>query len=174
VFKKKQVLAIVSIAVISFLIGTTLNVMATDSGGNPWDKIWEALNNLQGRVKNIEGAINEISRVELVRNITSTTGFPEFFVYTYLYGVSGHWNISKLQNEPIIEKVNSTLSGALHIRAEFNAFTTWRAWQYTSNPFDPEELKGYQHGIQMTVLRELTETEIENIRSIIQEYLAKP
>ncbi len=56
-FKKKQILTVVSIAIISFLIGTTFNVMANDFGGNPFDKIWEAIYDLDERLRAVEEEI---------------------------------------------------------------------------------------------------------------------
>jgi len=56
-FKKKQILVVVSVAVISFLIGTTFNVMANDFGGNPFDKIWEAIHDLDERLRAVEEKI---------------------------------------------------------------------------------------------------------------------
>ena len=55
-FKKKQVLTLIGIAIISFLIGTTLSnaTLAIDVGGNPFDKIWGAITELQARVTAIE------------------------------------------------------------------------------------------------------------------------
>jgi len=53
-FKKKQVLTVVSVAVISFLLGTMFNVMAKDSGGNPWDKVWTAISGLESRIETLE------------------------------------------------------------------------------------------------------------------------
>ncbi|MCK4474495.1 hypothetical protein KAU30_01525 [Candidatus Bathyarchaeota archaeon] len=54
---------------------------------------------LSSEVENLNsifgGFINEISRVELLR-VGSVDGAP----YYYYYGVSGHWNITKLQTEP--------------------------------------------------------------------------
>ncbi|TET28186.1 MAG: hypothetical protein E3J73_01205 [Candidatus Bathyarchaeum sp.] len=60
-FKKKQVLSLISIAVISLLIGTALNVMtmATD-GGNPFDNIWEAIDELNQTVKSLNQTIEEL------------------------------------------------------------------------------------------------------------------
>lgn len=51
--KKKQVVAIVSIALVCFLVGTS---MASD-GGSPWNKVWEAIYSLESRV----GALEEQS-----------------------------------------------------------------------------------------------------------------
>ena len=54
-FKKKQVLTLVSIAVISFIIGTMFNAIAmAKDGGNPFDKIWEAIYDLEERLESIE------------------------------------------------------------------------------------------------------------------------
>jgi len=171
---RRQLLIIVSVAVVSFLIGTMFNVttLAVD-GGNPFDKIWQAINDLQarvtsleqstntelqGRVENIEKYVNEITRVELVR-IGSYDGAP----YTYQYGVSGHWNVTKLQTEPFIEKLNSTITGDLK-----------ECGIYDAPPLDPEYGKGYERSVCMAVCRELSLTEIEEVRRLIQEYLAKP
>jgi uncharacterized protein YxeA len=57
---KKQVLIIVSVALASFLMGTTFSVIASD-GENPFVKIWQAIYNLQGRVENVEESMNEES-----------------------------------------------------------------------------------------------------------------
>lgn len=51
--RKKQVLTVVSIAAISFLVGTMFSVMATD-GGNPFSVIWEAISGLESRVEALE------------------------------------------------------------------------------------------------------------------------
>ena len=57
--KKRVVIAMISIAVISFLIGTTLNVVTSASNvGNPFDKIWEAIYDLQDRVTSLEESTN--------------------------------------------------------------------------------------------------------------------
>jgi len=51
--KKKQVLTIVSIAAMSFLIGTMFSVMASD-GGSPWDRVWASITGLESRVETLE------------------------------------------------------------------------------------------------------------------------
>ena len=48
--RKRQVATIVSIAVVSFLIGTSV---ATD-GGNPFDALWNAFYGLESRVEALE------------------------------------------------------------------------------------------------------------------------
>jgi len=55
---KRQVTIMISIATVSFLIGTMFNVMAMDSGGNPWDKVWTAISELQARVNALEQGTN--------------------------------------------------------------------------------------------------------------------
>ena len=52
--KKKQVFVVVSISVVICLVGTMFNVMATDGGGNPWNRVWEAIYGLQSRVEALE------------------------------------------------------------------------------------------------------------------------
>jgi len=68
VLKKKQIVAMVSVAAISFLIGTMFNVMtmATD-GGNPWNKVWEAIYELEAQV-------DELQRPQVI----TVTGHPEW------------------------------------------------------------------------------------------------
>lgn len=56
-FKKKQVLAMVGIAILSFVIGSMFNVMANDSGGNPWDKVWTSINELESKVETLEAQL---------------------------------------------------------------------------------------------------------------------
>jgi len=54
--KKKQIVVIATIALVSFLMGAMLNVsaMAIKNGGNPFDKIWEAISNLDERLTALE------------------------------------------------------------------------------------------------------------------------
>jgi len=60
--KKRQVLVMVSIAVMSFLIGTmfSTNFMALGSNeyGIPFAKIWEAIDDLQARVTSLEESVD--------------------------------------------------------------------------------------------------------------------
>lgn len=74
--KKKQVATIVSIATISFLIGTTFNVitMATDRG-KPFEKIWEAIYDLQSETSQLRADHEELKKTvdELVPNFGRTS-----------------------------------------------------------------------------------------------------
>lgn len=113
---RKRLLVIVSVALASFLMGTTFSAVAFDTE-SPFAKIWQAINNLQGRVENLEESANgesevaefidEISRVEFLEMEYWNWSGPRY----YDYGVSGHWNISKIQTEPINDKLLSTLGG---------------------------------------------------------------
>jgi hypothetical protein len=162
---KKQVLIIVSVALASFLIGTTFSAMALD-GENPFVKIWQAINNLQGRVENLEESTNGESEFADFINIITRVEFLQMehwnWTYIYEYGVSGHWNISKIQTEPFEDRLLSTLSDVT-LTAPIGGFM--------SIPFRHQ---GYESGIRIYVDRELSEVEIETVRVLIQEYLAKP
>ena len=101
----------------------------------------------------IGGFINEISRVEL---LGASVGA---ITCRYYYGVSGLWNVTKLQTEPFEEKLNSTIGGAL------------KDWEsYFLMPL--LEHKRYERHVQLNVDRELNPTEIEEVRLLIEEYLA--
>ena len=101
--------------------------------------------------------ISEISRVELQR-VLSGDGAP----YYYYYGVSGIWNVTKLQTEPFTEKLNSTMGGAL-----IN-------WDTSFAGIGSPEYKGYERLVYLAVDRELNPTEIEEFRLLIKGYLAQP
>jgi len=157
--KKKQVLTMISIAVMSFILGTTFNENLMALGSKEYG--------ISG--VDFEEFINETSRVELIRTEPifgrpeDKEGKEEIIGYQYVYGVSGIWNISKIQTEPIIDKLSTLLSGLESI---------W-VGVFFSSPF---ENQGYERGITVYVYgdRELSEAEIETIRLLIEEYLAKP
>ena len=58
--KKKQTITVVTIALASFLMGTMFGVVttATGEGGNPFDAIWEAIFDLDERLKAVEEKIS--------------------------------------------------------------------------------------------------------------------
>lgn len=62
--KKKQVITLVSIAIISFLVGTTFNVItiATDSSRNPWDMVWEAFYDLEAQVQSLNQTVHSLNQ----------------------------------------------------------------------------------------------------------------
>jgi len=65
--KRKQVAVIVLVTLVSFLIGVTLNhatayVLNGGGSGNPWNKVWEAIYELQSRVQTLE------AKVEVLEN----------------------------------------------------------------------------------------------------------
>ena len=143
-FRKKQVVVIASIALVCFLIGTS---MASD-GSNPFDKIWKAINDLEARTT---------PRVELL--FTHRVEHP-YIHYHYGYAFIGQWNTSKIQVEPFNDKLNSTLNGRL----------LWDAYVREDNPLAPH-MKGYEHYVRVVVKEELTEADIEITRLLILEYL---
>ena len=53
---RKRILAVVSITIVSFFIGTMVSVMAKD-GGNPWNRVWQAIHDLQSKVEALEGQV---------------------------------------------------------------------------------------------------------------------
>jgi len=63
--KRKQFITIVTVALISFLLGTLLSVTAvtTDDGGNPFDKIWEAIFGLEERQDQTETSLDEMGEI---------------------------------------------------------------------------------------------------------------
>jgi len=60
--KKRHIVAIVSIAVISFLFGTTLNVTVASDGENPFDTLWGAIHGLQSGMDRLNDTLS--SRIE--------------------------------------------------------------------------------------------------------------
>lgn len=80
-FKKKQVLIVVSIAIICFLMGTMFNVMANDSGGSPWDKIWTAISGFESKVDSLNASLidlqDRVSTIEAEANQVKTIRFVE-------------------------------------------------------------------------------------------------
>jgi hypothetical protein len=112
-----------------------------------------ALLEFDRRIRTIEEYINEISRVELLASSGNT----------YYFGVSGHWNITKLQTEPFQDTLNSTIGGALLYCNDFdNTYYSLQA-----------EGKGYTQLINMNISRELNPTEIEDVRLLIKSWLAQ-
>lgn len=60
--KRKQVLTMVSIAIISFLIGTMFNLtsIATGSSGSPWDRVWTAISELRSGADDLNASLLEL------------------------------------------------------------------------------------------------------------------
>ncbi len=56
-FKKMLALAGIGITITFFLIGSMFNVVANDSGGNPWDKFWAELSGLEFRLEALEAKV---------------------------------------------------------------------------------------------------------------------
>jgi hypothetical protein len=114
VLGKKQVGMIVSIAVVSFLIGTSV---ATE-GGNPFDALWETIHNLQSDVSDLNASLVEqtnrtdslnasyldlLNRLEALEEQT----LPQGFVTAPAYD-SGWINISAGGGKTLNHNLNTT------------------------------------------------------------------
>lgn len=66
--KRKQVLTMVSIAVISFLLGTmfNMNFIAIGGSSSPWDRVWTAIAELQNEVNSINEKLNQTKEIRFV------------------------------------------------------------------------------------------------------------
>ena len=103
--KKRQVISLVSIAVISFLIGTTFNVvsMASD-GGNPWNRVWEAISELQGNVDSLNAS--DLDLQDIVEMLEDQM-LPQGFVSAPAYD-SGWITIDKDQILTLTHNLDTT------------------------------------------------------------------
>ena len=66
---KRQVAMMISIAVVSFLVGALFNINFIAIGGDskPWDKVWTAIFNLQDRVSALEeDASQSVKRIPFI------------------------------------------------------------------------------------------------------------
>jgi len=87
--RKKQIVTMVSIAIISFLVGTTVNFVAAAGDGNPFDKIWQAISNLQTRVT----ALEQGTSTKTWHFVTSFTLSPEERVSPLFFIQGEKWRI---------------------------------------------------------------------------------
>lgn len=75
--RKKQVLTIGSIALVSFLVGTLFNMnllaIGKDEGdGSPWDNVWTAISELQSGMDNFNASLTDLQdRVNAIEEGTS-------------------------------------------------------------------------------------------------------
>jgi len=122
---KRQVITVLSIAAISFLIGTMFSVMASD-GGSPWDRVWTTISELESKVENLEARVEDLesqrfpapdydsgwvysdgSKITLNHNLGTTEVFvyligkgddPEYLINQDAYGLYLKW-LSLTPNE---------------------------------------------------------------------------
>jgi len=95
---RKQVIVIMSIAVVSFLFGTMFNFTTTVTGdsGSPWDRVWTRMDEIQSRVEILEeqslpqgfvkapaydSGWTTISAITRKVTLTHNLGTTEVFVY---------------------------------------------------------------------------------------------
>lgn len=135
------------------------------TSGTPINKT-ETLADLQLRLDRIEQFLNQTAKAE--------------FLYTYgnyyMFGIAGSWNASKLFADPIADRLNASISGMRNVSIEY--------YEYTSQVFfvEPQlsQFKGYGQLVYFWYDRvtppngPLTPDEIETVRTILEDYLAKP
>lgn len=154
--KKRQVLTLVSIAVISFLIGTTFSIttLAMD-GRNPFDKIWEAIYGLQDRVSTIEEQSSQVKTIRFYDPSEYSTSAEDYeTVFTF------EWTPTDSTNNVILmmtvyAEVNCTVepSHKADLRCQVN-FTGSLPWADT-----------YSVGSQFTSYEDFEYTWTETISS---------
>lgn len=74
--KNRQALSMVTIAIISFFIGTTFSIatLAKDSG-SPFDKVWEAISDLQSKMETLEDRVQTLEeQLEELRILSHNWG----------------------------------------------------------------------------------------------------
>jgi len=79
--KKKHVLTIMSVAVLSFLIGTMFNLSTVVSGGSssPWDRVWASISELQTKVDSLNATLTEMNST-----LESLEGYVETMMTGYV------------------------------------------------------------------------------------------
>ena len=82
--KKRQAIMMVSIAVVSFVIGTTFNVTVASNGGNPFDNIWEILRVHQGKLEILEARVEALETPIRIR----VEAHPTSDIYLRSHGLS--------------------------------------------------------------------------------------
>jgi cell division protein FtsB len=174
---RKRILVVVSVALASFLTGTMFSTNYFASGAKP-PSVWDAIKELQAEVNSLNNAvveqqakISELSeRIGIIKEYVDETSkvellwisTPDDVNYNYYYGVTGHWNVTKLQNYNFKEELNATISGAL----------TYPLLTGFGSPTYQPELKGYEQKATMQTNRQLSQEEMESVRLLIKEYLA--
>ena len=135
------------------------------TSGIPINKT-ETLADVQLRLDRIEQFLNQTAKVE--------------FLYTsgnqYMFGIAGSWNASKLFADPIADRLNASISGMRNVSIEY---TEYLDQQFFVEP-QLSQFKGYGQLVRFWYDRvtppngPLTQNEIETVRSVIEDYLAKP
>jgi hypothetical protein len=142
-----------------------------ETSGTPINKT-ETLADLQLRVDRIEQFLNQSAHVEF---LNFGGGGP--YVPHYLFGIAGSWNASKLLADPITDRLNSSLGVMRNVSMAYSEFDSY------SEFFEEPELsqsKGYGRVVDFWYDREtppnglLSPSEVEMVRTIIEDYLARP
>jgi hypothetical protein len=140
------------------------------TSGTPVDEN-ATLADLQARVDRIEQFLNQSAHVELLSFGIGYAYFPH-----YWFGIAGSWNASKLLADPIADRLNASLSGMSNVTLNY--------YEYQSQQFFEEpqlsQGKGYGQFVDFWYVRVnppnglLSPSETETVRTIIEDYLAKP
>jgi len=131
----------------------------------------ETLADVQLRLDRIEQFLNQSSHVEFL----SFTGGGAYVPH-YYFGIAGSWNASKLFADPIADRLNASISGMRNVSI---SYTEYADAQFFVEP-QLSQSKGYGQIVQFWYDRvtppdgPLTQNEIETVRTIIEDYLARP
>jgi len=85
--RKKQVLILVSIAVMSFLVGTMFNftIIATGGSGSPWDRVWTTISELQSKVDSLNASL-----IELENRVNQLEAKEELKFLSFIWSVTNY------------------------------------------------------------------------------------
>lgn len=117
-----------------------------------------------------------LDRIEQFLNQTATVEFLFTSGNYYYFGIAGSWNASKLFADPIADRLNASLSGMRNVSIDY---TEYSDQQFFVEP-TLSQFKGYGQFVRFWYDRvtppngPLTPDEIETVRTILQDYLAKP
>lgn len=113
-FKKKQVITIMTVAVISFLLGTAVITMATGDG-NPFDEIWETIYGIQSEIDGLNALTGELqaqvqSLNETIVDLETQIPMKPKVLTVFDYGmrrISAEWSdIISISNVTVWEGAN--------------------------------------------------------------------
>jgi len=92
---RKQVITVVSIAVISFLIGTLFNMNLPAIGkdddnddGSPWDKVWTTISELQSKIVSLNTSLTKLQENLTEIMVVIDFSYPPTNLHMRFYGLS--------------------------------------------------------------------------------------
>jgi len=142
---KRQVGIMISIALVSFLIGTMFNMNLVAIGGdsNPWDKVWTAISDLQDRVNAVEEKTNQVKTIRFYDPSEYSTSEQDYeTVFTFEWTPTDSTNNVVLMMA-VYAEVNCTVEpsheAALHWQVNFTGNLPWRDVYTTGSGFTSYE-----------------------------------